>query len=107
MVNVRYLNSGYHLVFCAGNVRYFRVCTQLPSAGLDISSKEAEQTRATVEFDGFGSSSVVKRASTLVQVLVLPFATQLGKLGTVVHICQSLSHNVGDYLHKNHLGCLL
>lgn len=108
MVSVHYLDSGYHIVLSAGNVRYAFLClhtiaflclhTIAASAGwMDTYSEKAEQTRGTEEFEIFGSSFVLKRASTLleglVQILLLPLTTQLGKWGIVVHIHQSVSQN--------------
>lgn len=65
---------------------------------MDTCSEKAEQTRGTVEFEEFGSSFVVKRASALLKgwvwVLVPPFTAQLGKLGTVLHIPQNVYQGV-------------
>lgn len=64
---------------------------------VDTCNEKAEQTRGTEEFERFGSF-VLKRASNLlkglVQILVLMFNTQLGKLGIVVHVHQNVSQNV-------------
>lgn len=99
MVSVHYLDSGYHIVLSAGNGRYAFLCLHTIAAvsWVDTYSEKAEQTRGTEEFEIFGSSFVLKRASTLleglVQILLLPLTTQLGKWGTVVHIHQSVSQN--------------
>lgn len=100
MVSVHYLDSGYHIVLNAGNVRYAFLCLHLIAATVswvDTYSEKAEHTRGTEEFDIFGSSFVFKRASTLleglVQILLLPLTTQLGKRGIVVHIHQSVTQN--------------
>lgn len=98
MVSVHYLDSGYNIVLSAGNVRYAFLCLHpVAISWVDTYSEKAEQTRGTEEFEIFGSSFVLKRASTLleglVQILLLPLTTQLGKRGIVVHIHQSVSQN--------------
>lgn len=88
---------------------FFSVYIQLSSAAC---SDKAEQTRRTEELEMFGSSFVVKRASTLlkemVHILVLPFTIYLGKVGIVVNTLKMFLKIWSlDYLHENHLGCLL